>query len=53
MRPSVFALILLSFASPVWATDFRVCTDPNNMPFSNQKCDVQIARSFMKDLPTK
>ena len=23
------------------------------MPFSNQKCDVQIARSFMKDLPTK
>ncbi len=23
------------------------------MPFSNQKCDVQIARSFLKDLPTK
>ena len=23
------------------------------MPFSNQKCDVQIARQFMKDLPTR
>jgi hypothetical protein len=23
------------------------------MPFSNQKCDVQIARQFMKNLPTK
>jgi hypothetical protein len=23
------------------------------MPFSNQKCDVQIARSFLKDLPTR
>lgn len=23
------------------------------MPFSNQKCDVQIARQFLKDLPTR
>ena len=37
MRHSILALILLTLASPASAKDFRVCADPNNMPFSNQK----------------
>ena len=52
-RCTVLALALLGCSSPRAHREFRVCADPNNLPFSNRReegFENQLAQLFAADL---
>ena len=56
MRRSVPALALLLIARPALSAELRVCTDPNNMPFSNRNgegFENKLALMIARDLGEK